>query len=158
MRNLRLDPTQRWDVMGEHLAAMREIWTHDEAEYHGRFVDFDPIWMWPKPVQAPHPPLLVGGSGPRSLRLAVEYGDGWMPIVSDLQELDVQLAELRAGSDAAGRPALPVTACFDELDEELIVGCVERGVVRYVVVAPPEHRTGLQTFLDSYRSFGDRLT
>ena len=61
MRNHGVNPPQRWDIMREHLLAMKEIWTHEEAEFHGEYVDFDPIWMWPKPAQVPHPPILVGG-------------------------------------------------------------------------------------------------
>jgi probable F420-dependent oxidoreductase len=158
MRNLQLDPSERWDVMGEHLAAMQEIWSHDEAEYHGRFVDFDPIWMWPKPVQAPRPPLLVGGSGPRSLGLAVQHGDGWMPIVDDLDEFDAQLEQLRVACDAADRAMLPVTACFGEVDEELIAACLDRGLERCVVAVSLDDRAALQSFLASYLSLRDRLT
>ena len=61
MRNHGTDPRTRWGVMRERVEAMKAIWTQDEAEYHGRLVDFDPIWSWPKPAQRPHPPVVVGG-------------------------------------------------------------------------------------------------
>ena len=157
MRNLGIDPAQRWDRMAEHLEAMCEIWTHEEAEYHGRYVDFDPIWMWPKPVQSPYPPLLVGGSGPRSLQLVATYGDGWLPVVADLDDFDRQLADLHERCRLSSRPPLEVTACFDELDEELIASCADRGVVRCVVVAPTGDPETLQTFLDRLRHFGAGL-
>src|SRR5881398_3208480 len=67
MENHGTDPTRRFAVMRERMLAMREIWTKDEAEYHGTFVDFDPIWSWPKPVQRPHPPVLVAGNGAGTL-------------------------------------------------------------------------------------------
>jgi len=70
-----IDPAARWAVMDERVQAMREIWTHDEAEYHGRHVDFDPIWSWPKPAQQPHPPILVGGAGKGVIRRVLAYGD-----------------------------------------------------------------------------------
>ena len=58
MENHGTEPTQRWEILRERVLAMKEIWTKDEAEYHGEYVNFDPIWSWPKPVQKPHPPIL----------------------------------------------------------------------------------------------------
>ena len=66
----------------ENIEAMKEIWTKSKAEYHGEFVNFDPMMTWPKPVQKPHPPILVGGAYPYSARRAVRYADGWMPQVT----------------------------------------------------------------------------
>jgi probable F420-dependent oxidoreductase len=157
MRNLGIEPTQRWELMGEHLEAMRDIWTHDEAEFHGRHVDFDPIWMWPKPIHLPYPPLLIGGGGPRSLQVAATYGDGWLPVISDMDEFDTQLTELRELCDRAHRPPLPITGCFDELDADLIASCLERGVSRCVVMAPAEEEGDLQDFLDRYASLRERI-
>ena len=70
----------RFELMRERVAAMKEIWTKDVAEFHGKFVDFEPMWCWPKPVQKPHPPILLGGAFPYGARRAIEYGDGWMPL------------------------------------------------------------------------------
>jgi probable F420-dependent oxidoreductase len=67
----------------ENIEAMKEIWTKSEAEYHGEFVNFDPMMAWPKPVQKPHPSILVGGAFPYSARRAIRYGDGWMPQVTE---------------------------------------------------------------------------
>ena len=67
----------------ENIEAMKEIWTRSEAEYHGEFVNFDPMMAWPKPVQKPYPPILVGGAFPYSARRAIRYGDGWMPQVTE---------------------------------------------------------------------------
>jgi probable F420-dependent oxidoreductase len=69
----------RHKLARERVEAMKAIWTQDAAEYHGEFVDFGPMAAWPKPVQKPHPPILVGGAFPYSARRAVRYGDGWMP-------------------------------------------------------------------------------
>ena len=66
----------------ENIEAMKAIWTQSKAEYHGEFVNFDPMMTWPKPVQKPHPPILVGGAFPYSARRAIRYGDGWMPQVT----------------------------------------------------------------------------
>ena len=65
--------------MRERIEAMKAIWTEDEASYSGRYVDFERIWCWPKPAQKPHPPVLVGGNGPRVLDRVLAFGDEWMP-------------------------------------------------------------------------------
>jgi probable F420-dependent oxidoreductase len=100
MRNHGTDPATRHRLMRERVEAMRALWTRDEAEYHGRLVDFDPVWQWPKPVQRPHPPVLIGGNGPKVLDRVLGYGDGWMPNMKDLSELGPRIAELR---ERAGR-------------------------------------------------------
>ena len=80
MRNHGTVGESRFRLMRERIEAMKAIWTQEEAEYHGTHVDFDPIYMWPKPVQAPHPPIHVGGGFPGGARRAIRYGDGWIPI------------------------------------------------------------------------------
>src|ERR1700719_4750841 len=67
----------------ENVEAMKEIWTKSKAEYHGEFVNFDPMMAWPKPVQKPHVPVIVGGAFPYSARRAIRYGDGWMPQMTE---------------------------------------------------------------------------
>src|SRR5881227_2821501 len=79
MENHGTDPRRRFSLMRERIEAMKAIWTEDEASHHGELVDFDPIWSWPKPVQKPHPPVLVGGNGERVLERVVAFGDEWMP-------------------------------------------------------------------------------
>jgi probable F420-dependent oxidoreductase len=110
MRNHGTDPHTRMDLLRERVEAMKEIWTRNEAEYHGTFVDFDPIFAWPKPVQIPHPPVLVGGNGPRALDRVLAYGDGWMPgHQRDLGALGARIEKLQERAAAAGRPPVPVT-------------------------------------------------
>src|SRR3954453_18143765 len=79
MGNHGTDPRTRMKLLAERVDAMKAIWTQDEASYHGRFVDFDRIWSWPKPAQRPHPPVLVGGNGPGVIDRAVAFGDVWFP-------------------------------------------------------------------------------
>jgi probable F420-dependent oxidoreductase len=92
----------RFSLMRERVAAMKEIWTRSKAEYHGKYVNFDPIMAWPKPVQKPHPPILVGGGWPGGARLAIEYGDGWMPI-NFPGRLIRRIPEFWSTAKAAGR-------------------------------------------------------
>lgn len=151
MRNHGVDPRLRWRVMREKVLAMQAIWTQDEAAFHGRFVDFDPILSWPKPVQKPFPPVLVGGRGHLSLRAAAAYGDGWMPIVDEIAIFEEQLAELRRLCDEAGRARIPVTVCLWALDEGLMARCADLGVDRLVVIRPDVGDVAaVRSFLDDY--------
>ncbi|GAA4688358.1 LLM class F420-dependent oxidoreductase [Pseudonocardia yuanmonensis] len=105
-----IDPRQRTAQMLERIEALRAIWTQEEAEYHGEFVDFDPMWSWPKPTAVP--PVLVGGGGPTVLDRVLSHGDGWIPLRVRLRELDAfaeRIGELRRRADEAGRGHLPVT-------------------------------------------------
>jgi probable F420-dependent oxidoreductase len=79
MENHGTDPRTRMRLMAERVDAVKTIWTQDEASYHGEFVRFDRIWSWPKPAQRPHPPVLVGGNGPRVLERVLAFGDAWFP-------------------------------------------------------------------------------
>ncbi len=116
----------------ERVEAMKEIWTKDEAEYHGEFVNFDPIWAWPKPVTKPHPPVLMGGDGPRTLQRVVEFADGWMPIGSrgGTERLAGRITELQQMAKAAGRERIPVTTFGAAPDPQAITKLGEIGVDR----------------------------
>jgi probable F420-dependent oxidoreductase len=83
MRNHGTDPKVRMRMLTERVQAMIEIWTKDEAEYHGHLVDFDPLQAWPKPVQIPYPPIMVGGAGPTVEDRILAFGDGWAPMIAD---------------------------------------------------------------------------
>jgi probable F420-dependent oxidoreductase len=158
LRNLGVEPSQRWDLMDEHLAAMKEIWTHEEAEFHGSLVDFEPLWMWPKPVQAPYPPVLVGGMGPRSLRLVAEHGDGWLPVIEDADELETGLTTLRRLCDERSRPMPEVTVCLDDLDKDLLLACGRHPVARIVVMAPTDDLAELRSFLTTVAALRHHLS
>src|SRR3954468_19473393 len=80
----------RAKLVRERVEAMKAIWTQSKPEYHGEFVNFDPMMTWPKPVQKPHPPIIVGGAFPFGARRALHYGDGWMPHRTRSQYADVQ--------------------------------------------------------------------
>ena len=148
LRNHGVDPPTRWALMEEQILAMQSIWTNAEAEYHGTFVDFDPIWCWPKPVQKPHPPLLVGGGSPQSLRLAALYGDAWAPVVDDLEEFERGLAGWRGLREDVGLEPGEVTVFVYDLDDERLARFAEAGVTRIAVQVPIEDADDLRRRLD----------
>jgi probable F420-dependent oxidoreductase len=142
MQNHGTDPETRFRRMRESVEAMKAIWAEDEAEYHGRIVDFDPIWCWPKPVQTPHPPILVGGRGERVLDRVVAYGDGWIPNrVASPESLGELIAELQERAEAAGRGRIPVTVFGAKPEPRLLDRLRAAGVTRsllYLPAAPPD--------------------
>jgi probable F420-dependent oxidoreductase len=134
----------RWQVMRERVEAMKTIWTREEPEYHGDFVDFEPIWLWPKPVQKPHPPILLGGNGPNTLKRVVRFADGWMPNRGDFLE---RIPELQRLARDAGRGPIPVTA-YVRPDPQLIERCIEAGVERIIYYLPSDGRDAALSALD----------
>ena len=93
-----VDPSVRGRVVDERLDAMIEIWTQEKAEFHGDFVDFDPIYSWPKPVQIPFPPLYLGG-GPAGFKRIARLNAGWLAMTPSAEVLAGQLEQLRAAAD-----------------------------------------------------------
>jgi len=97
------DFPHRWTQVKESVLAMKELWTKDEAEYHGRYYDFPPVRSNPKPVQKPHPPIFLGGSAKNVFKRVVEWGDGWMPALPSLEELEQGRAKIDELAAQAGR-------------------------------------------------------
>lgn len=125
MRNHGTDPTTRGALMDEQLAALKQIWTFEQAEFHGKHVDFDPIYLWPKPVQQPHPPIYLGGESPAALRRLAAYGDAWLPRAhtepSEIRRVREWLVE-------QGREGVPFTVFAADTDERLLAGFAEAGI------------------------------
>jgi len=140
----------RFKRMRERIEAMKAIWTNDEAEYHGEHVDFDPIFMWPKPVQKPHPPIHVGGGFPGAARRAVRYGDGWLPIGGRDEGLDEAIPQFREMAEEAGRdPAsLEVSVFGAPSSAKAIEQYRKAGADRVVFGLPPAPRDELLPILD----------
>jgi probable F420-dependent oxidoreductase len=151
MRDHGTDPKTRLALMRERVLAMKEIWTKSKAEYHGRFVDFEPIMTWPKPVQKPHPPIHVGGGFPKGAARALEYGDGWMPI-HGRDEILAKLPELRRMAADAGRdPAKFEVSIFGMGPNPADVQKArDAGVTRAVFGLPPEPADKVLPILDRY--------
>ena len=149
MQNHGTDPTTRFRRMRESVEAMKAIWAQDEAEYHGRIIDFDPIWSWPKPVQKPHPPVLVGGLGEKVYDRVVAYGDEWIPNrVQNPEALGERIAELQRRGAAAGRDPIPVTVFGAKPEVRLLERLRTAGVTRSLFYLPPGEPAEVERQLD----------
>src|SRR5260370_275525 len=142
----------RFRVMRERVEAMKAIWTKSKPEYDGEFVKFPPMMTWPKPVQKPHPPVIVGGAFPYGARRAIAFGDGWMPHARRPEYGDVLglLPDFRKLAVEAGRdPAtLPITIFGMPEDGELIKRYRDAGVARLVFTLSPAQADEVLPALD----------
>lgn len=137
MENHGTDYTRRWKLLRERIEAMKEIWSSDEATYHGEFVNFERIWSWPKPAQKPHPPILVGGDGERTLQRVVRYGDEWMPIGRSGRQFGERIKELAELAAKAGRGRIPVSIFAAPSDPATLEQYRRDGVDRALFPLPP---------------------
>jgi len=143
----------RFRVMRERVLAMKEMWTKEEAEFHGEFVDFDRIWSYPKPIQKPHPPILLGGESEHTLRRVVEFCDGWFPRGRAGEErILAALADLRARAARAGRDmkTISVNVFGAQPDAVVVQRYAEAGVNRALLRLPSEGRESILPLLDQY--------
>jgi probable F420-dependent oxidoreductase len=144
----------RHKIARERIEAMKLIWTETKAEYHGEFVNFDPMMAWPKPVQKPHPPVIVGGAFPYGARRAIRYGDGWVPHASRPEYGDVSdfLPQFHQMANEAGRdPAsLPLTMfrVVEELDA--LRHYRDIGIARVVITLPSAGSDQVLPILDRW--------
>jgi probable F420-dependent oxidoreductase len=144
----------RFAVMRERVEAMKAIWTKSKPEYHGTHVDFPPMMTWPKPVQKPHPPVIVGGSFPYGARRAIAYGDGWVPHVRRPEYGEVLgfLPEFRKIATEAGRdPAtLPITVWGTPDDADNAKRYRDAGAARFVFSLPSAKADEILPVLDRF--------
>jgi probable F420-dependent oxidoreductase len=144
----------RFKKMREQVEAMRAIWTQSEPEYHGEIVDFPKMRTWPKPVQQPHPPVIVGGAFPHSARRAIRYGDGWVPNASRPNYPDVTefLPQFRQMATDAGRdPAtIPVSIFGAPEDLDRLKRYSGQGIARAVVTLPSAKADEILPVLDRW--------
>jgi len=142
----------RFKLMRERVEAMKAIWTQSKPEYHGEFVSFPAMMTWPKPVQKPHPPVIVGGAYPYGARRAIAYGDGWVPHARRPAYGDVLnlLPEFKKMVTEAGRdPAtIPITIFGVPEDQDLIKRYRDAGVARLVFNLPPAQADEVLPLLD----------
>ncbi|MGH7321606.1 MAG: LLM class flavin-dependent oxidoreductase, partial [Candidatus Rokuibacteriota bacterium] len=146
----------RFRLLEERVRAMKEIWTKEAPEFHGEFVNFDPIWSYPKPVQSPHPPVLLGGESAYTLQRVVDFCDGWFPRGRGGEEpVLAGLADLRARAARAGRDMTAISvSVFGARPEAAALDRYRAvGVTRAILRLPPEGRESVLPLLDQYAKF-----
>lgn len=136
------DFDHRWTQVRESVLAMKELWTKQEAEFHGKYYDFPPVKSFPKPAQKPHPPVLLGGFAKTVLERVVAWGDGWLPNRVTPEKLRESRATLdRLAKDAGRDPSsITISVYGQPADRDLITRFHDAGATR-VVVRPPTVKT-----------------
>jgi probable F420-dependent oxidoreductase len=150
MRNHGTDPARRFGIMRERIEAIKTIWAEDEASYHGRYVNFERIWCWPKPAQQPHPPVLVGGNGARVIDRVIAFGDEWMPTRVEDEQLIARIEELERRASEAGRSRIPVTVVGMMRDPARIERLEAAGVTRAIFFLPQDGPDEVERGLGRY--------
>jgi probable F420-dependent oxidoreductase len=142
----------RFKLLRERVLAMKALWTEEEAAFHGEMVDFDPVWSDPKPVQKPHPPVILGGETQHTLRRVVEFGDGWFPRAGPDFEPAEGMSRLRQAAAEEGRDmaSLSVTVFRAPADKAALEGFAKAGVARVLLGLPSAGRDEVLRLLDSY--------
>jgi probable F420-dependent oxidoreductase len=153
MENHGTDFKSRFRLLRERILAMKDIWTKEEAEFHGEFVRFDKIWSHPKPVQRPHPPVLMGGENAYALQRVVDYCEGWFPRGrAGEATIFASLADLKARAGRAGRDMGTIsTSVFGaKPDSAVLARFAEAGFTRVLIGLPSADRDTVLPLLDKY--------
>ncbi len=152
---------ERWKILRERIAAMKAIWTQEEAEYHGKYVNFDKLWSYPKPVQKPYPPILMGGAGPHARQRAADFDGHWMPIGGRAYSEPVaeSMADFRARAEKAGRDPAAVTVSIFGVapDEAKLAALRDAGVTRVVFFVPSAIADTVLPLLDGYAAVAKKV-
>jgi probable F420-dependent oxidoreductase len=140
----------RFKLLRERVLAMKALWTQEEAEFHGEFVNFDPVWSYPKPKQRPHPPIFLGGETEHTIKRVVEIADGWFPRPRAGWEPKSAVAKLNAAADAAGRDrsSLSITVFNAPSDKAALEPYREAGIDRVLLETPDLSRDEILRVLD----------
>ena len=152
----------RWKVVEERIMAMKALWTQDESSYHGDYVNFDRAWSHPKPVQKPHPPIVLGTFASKwGRQRVVDYADEWMPIGMFHEDLSADIADLKRMLEENGRDpdSVPISmfdvfeTSEDDLKRFADMGCIARAIPR----CPTEDKDTVLRWLDKYAEIGQRI-
>lgn len=142
----------RWKVLEERIEAMQACWTQDDSEYHGKFVDFDPIWSWPKPVQQPHPPIVMGAASPWGRERVARYCQGWAPLPAQMANIEDDLTDLNERPVKHGRKPGDIEVSFfwapEDADE--LKRYAELGVHRAILGCPADSDDNTLRLLDKH--------
>ena len=155
MENHGTDYASRFKKLEEQMAALKTIWTNEEASFHGDFENFDAVWSWPKPVSKPHPPLLLGGETDHTLRRIVRQADGWLPRAMKPEVVIEGMAKLTRFAEEAGRdPASISVSVFAPPPKDIVVNQFrDTTVERVILMVPPQDEAKTLARLDRYAAW-----
>jgi probable F420-dependent oxidoreductase len=150
---------ERWKVLEERVAAMKAIWTQENAEYHGTYVDFDPLWSHPKPVQKPYPPIVMGAATPWGRERVARYCDGWVPVDFALEDLPAAIADLHARVRKHGRRPedIEISMFWAPEDPDKLRHYRDLGVHRAIMGVPALSEAETLKLLDKHAALRDSL-
>ncbi len=159
MQNHGTDPKRRWKLLRERVLAMKQIWTQEAGEFHGELVRFDPIWSYPKPVQKPHPPIVLGSASRKSLDRVVEYCDGWVPIGFAISDLPRTIAELHEKAKAKGRDpkSIELSLFWAPGDIDMLRRYRDLGFARGILAVPSGTPDEVLKLLDGYAPLVEQI-
>ena len=148
---------KRFARMAEQVKAMQALWSNDVAEFHGEHVDFSESWSYPKPVQTPHPPIILGGETDHTLRRVVDYCDGWLPRARHGFDAVENIARLQKIADESGRDisTLSVSVFGVSAEENTLAGYRDAGINRALLSLPSAPRDEVLPILDGYAALID---
>lgn len=153
--------SMRYRALEESVAALRSLWTREEAEHHGRWFDFGPVWLEPKPLQSPHPPVVCGMAGPVGTDHTIRWGDVWMPTDLALGRVERRVTRFRERVEEAGRAPVPIVmVAWGDPTLDTLLAYRELGIEQ-VVVGPGRQAwddpSTVMAFLDRYAGMVDAL-
>ena len=142
----------RFKLLRERVLAMKALWTEEVAQFHGKMVSFDPVWLYPKPAQRPHPPILLGGESDHTLKRVVEFCDGWFPRARPGFTAKESVERLRRAAAAAGRDfsTLSISVFRAPADAGVLADYRQAGITRAVLEVPDASRDEILSLLDKH--------
>ena len=147
----------RWRVLRERIMAMKTIWQEDEPEFHGEYVDFDPMWSYPKPIQNGGPPIWIGANSKWAPDRVAEYADGWMPIRGRAGGGNIEA--LKVACERRGRDLSEITLglFMAPLDESESHVCIAEGYDELIYNVAPENHDSVLRQLDQIAVLANKL-
>jgi probable F420-dependent oxidoreductase len=145
---------ERWKVLEERIEAMKACWTQDDSQYHGKYVDFDAIWSWPKPVQKPHPPIIMGAASSWGRERVARYCDGWIPLPAQMKNIDEEIADLEQRLQKHGRQLSDIEISFFWAPENVdkLKRYRDMGIDRAILACPADSEAATLQLLDKHAS------
>lgn len=144
--------SERWKVLEDRIGAIKACWTQENSEHHGQYVDFEPIWSWPKPIRKPHPPIIMGASSPWGRERVARYCDGWIPISGFAKDFAADLKDLHERLSRHGRKAedVEVSLFWAPPDIDALRRYRDLGADRVILGCPAKSDVDTLKQLDRY--------